>query len=844
MQAFFEIRAVDGVTWVTTGADGKMVGALAKGALTDFEAAVTAAGCTTLVARQVREKVAALQRKGYFAGRTDLALVELEDLGLAPAADADALGAFARYLGWGAALWRGVLPDGCGPSPEQWTVLRAFEKGSNVLCRAVAGAGKTTTLLLCVRRRPAATCLLLTYNKRLQLEVARTAKTALAGTGRIDVATYHSAAGRAYGCVIHDDEAFRVAVRTPPPLAPRFDVLMLDEAQDLSVEYSAFVRHLLRECPQAQVVVVGDELQAINEYRGAYPEFLTEAPHLFETVYPQTNACSGAGPGAARPRAWADCPLSTSYRLTPYTAAFVNAHLYRRPVVVGGNTRDANRKPRYAAAKGLKGVTETLAREVLSAVAEFGPEGVFVLAASTRGLRSSNSPLGALVCHHLSRVPTYVAGNDDEAVNSELIRGKLAILSFNAVKGCERPCVVVVGLDETHFRYYDRAWSCEEEGVPNVLTVAATRASAFLVVVADAKSTLRTVNVATLDLSAELKGSPGRPTVAKPKKSKRPHMISVVNLLRHQHPESVRRAMARVHVLPAEKIQTPFVSAPQAKIRFGKLTEDLGFVYGTVGPILAEVATTGASLFGEGLAAPVVVGKNDKTRLEDPYACVITEDEFAAYPPLYWEEVSTAVLTECEARTAGDWCRIAVARHAVEEGRHHIARQVTDYDWVDGRALEGARDTVLNALRGRLGEFEMVLPAVLAGDKNVCGRADHVDADGFVWEFKFTSELREEHTLQLACYLALLGGGEGYVLALLSGERRKVAVLPEDALPLLCILAEKARAQYTNIFAVIDRFDAETAAEAIPDTEDTTGGMEVEAERAHNQWTADDIYDF
>ena len=58
------------------------------------------------------------------------------------------------------------------------------------------------------------------------------------------------------------------------------------------------------------------------------------------------------------------------------------------------------------------------------------------------------------------------------------------------------PCVIVLGLDETYFRYYNREWAGKD--LPNVLTVAATRASAFLVLITNARTTLRTVDVATL----------------------------------------------------------------------------------------------------------------------------------------------------------------------------------------------------------------------------------------------------------------------------------------------------------------------------------------------------------
>lgn len=792
-----------------------------------------AAKCSALVAWGAVKQVAALVRASARAGvgtgaLEEAALVEMGEL--FPAEDAslcaDASALAARYYRADEAA--GLLPPGCAPSQEQWATMRAFEQGHNVVCRAVAGAGKTTTLLLCARRCPKKSCLLLTYNKRLQLEVARRAGPKGAALANVQVLTYHAAAGRAYGCVVQNDEAFRRVVAAAPEQPPRFGVLMIDEAQDMAVEYYALARHLLRANPEAQLVVVGDELQAINEYRGARPEFLSEAPALY------------AGLAADRP--WAACRLSVSQRLTPATAAFVNAHLYGAPVIVGGNRRDPDRRPLYYAARTKEGVAQALAAAVAAAVAEYGPEGVFVLAPSVRNLSSGRTPLADLVRRHLTGVPTYVAGQDDARVDADLVRGKLAVLSFNAVKGCERPCVVLVGLDETYFDYYERGWE-DPAAVPNVLTVAATRAEARLVVVANSLRTLRTVCHARLAVDAEVRAS-ARDTPARPKPRapppQRERPLAVSELVRHLHPETVRAAMERVVVLPAggplaaALAGLPPAQAAPSKVRFGGYYEDLGFVYGVVAPVLAELARSGETAFGEGLEAPTIVADGAAVR---PFSADITAAEYAAYPTLFWEQVSEAAFTPGEARTPAEWGRLAVARHALEGGHHHIARQVPDYDWVRGEALAAARDTILHVLEGVAGAFEVRLPSVAVGPRLIVGRADFIEAGpgGVLWEFKNASEYCEEHALQLAAYLALRGGGEGVLLSVLRREAWSVSVAPEDAAPLLWALAYKVREPTVSIYALIERFDrGQSLGESLGDA-----GTEKETSVG---WALDDLY--
>jgi hypothetical protein len=638
----------------------------------------------------------------------------------------------------------------------------------------------------------------------------------------------------------------RKCIRESPESPQRFTVLMLDEAQDMSLDYYVFVRHLLRANPTAQLIVVGDELQAINEYRGARPEFLTEAPRLYTTLLPE-RATPGA-PGApdesaitvtesaSLERPWAVCRLSVSHRLTPATAAFVNTHLYRAPILVGGNTRDADKRPIYATARGLHNTVKALAEAAREAIDAYGPGGVFILAPSVQNLKTGKSPLAQLVRRHLAGVPTFVANSDGEqSIDANIILGKLAIMSYNAAKGCERPCVIVVGLDETYFKYFDQKWD-RADAVPNILSVAATRASAQLIVVAEANYTLRTADLALLPHGVDVRGPPPARHVGEVAQlPQKPRSIAVSALLRHQHPETVRMALSYVISLQMRPAAETTIRYDK-RVKFGELYEDVSFIYGIVAPILAEIARTGATSYGESLESPTVVESADKIR---PDQDAITAKEFAAYPPLFWEQVTEAASADCVQRTLVDWCRLAVARHAMREGRHHIARQITNYDWVDAAVLYAARDVVVSALAGLEGTFESQLPEVTISGKTITGRADFVsfnsDSSITVWEFKF-GELCEEHVLQLACYLALNGGGEGLLLSLATQELRCVSVAAQDARALLSVLLGKARAEAADIFTLIADFDSgidqpDPAPDALEPNEDQPG-----------EWGVEDVY--
>ena len=369
------------------------------------------------------------------------------------------------------------------------------------------------------------------------------------GLHNVEIRTYHSAAGRAYGCIIHDDVEFIEALRKEPS---RLDllachVLMLDETQDMTIVYYLFIEKLVRSLPRLQLIVVGDPLQSINQYMGSRVEFLTNCDRL-------------PGFNSAANHPWVESTLSTSYRLTPATANFVNKHLggvlgngsalastpdgegkggkeekkgkkgkkekekkeekwkkeEKRGMnkkggmskkgggtvgspgsLVGGNLTAKNLKPRYIAAP-FKHMPAEIWRAIKEAITTYGQENVAIIAPSIRSVKTpnSNNPLAVVVREYLAGIPLYIP-KDDEVVDEDLMRGKLTIASWNSTKGREWDCVIVMNFDETYFQYFCPEWEIVDE-VPNIMYVAATRARKELMLVADPEKTLRTINLDTL----------------------------------------------------------------------------------------------------------------------------------------------------------------------------------------------------------------------------------------------------------------------------------------------------------------------------------------------------------
>jgi hypothetical protein len=138
----------------------------------------------------------------------------------------------------------------------------------------------------------------------------------------LDVHTFHSLAVKYYVPSAHTDTELRHIIRHRLPLnaLPKksWDILVLDEAQDMSFLYYHFICLFLEnlgEFAPRQLMVLGDHQQCLYQFKGADARFLTQAARIWTT--------SEENPGKFKGEMVA-CSLQTSYRITAPMADFVN----------------------------------------------------------------------------------------------------------------------------------------------------------------------------------------------------------------------------------------------------------------------------------------------------------------------------------------------------------------------------------------------------------------------------------------------------------------------------------------------------------------------------------------
>jgi len=350
-------------------------------------------------------------------------------------------------------------------SEEQQKAIDSILVGENVVLDAVAGSGKSTTVLSLARQVPDKTRILqLAYNAILRKEVK--AKLKEREIKNVKVHTFHSLAVKYYLLSAHTDTGLRKIVRDnmrPREPIPKFHIIVLDESQDMSFLYFQFmVKFAFDMGSQFQLCILGDYMQGIYEFKGADIRSLTHA-HIIWKNHPFLSS-----------RVFQQCTLQTSYRITNQHARFNN------DVLLG--------MPRLKAVKNgppveyIRNNRANLERIVIAKINQWiaggvSPGDIFVLAASVKGVNSHVRKMeNALVERG---IPCFVPIFDNEGIEDKVIEGKVVFSTFHSVKGRERPYVIVMGFDQSYFNIYGQELPLDK--CPNVFYVACTRSTHKLV---------------------------------------------------------------------------------------------------------------------------------------------------------------------------------------------------------------------------------------------------------------------------------------------------------------------------------------------------------------------------
>jgi hypothetical protein len=454
------------------------------------------------------------------------------------------------------------------PSTEQSLVISSIEKGQNTQIEAVAGSGKTTTILSVASAFPKHSILQVTYNKSLKDEVRR--KVEEYRLKNTTIHTYHSLARTYFDISGYDDNMIETILTDS--LHPRqiltFTIICIDETQDQTKLYFDFMKYLCSFIANPyQMMILGDRYQSIYQFKGTDARFLTFAGKIWN-------------------RPFTELSLSTSYRLTNQISSFINndiLHHHRMNTVKDGPPVHYIRCDPFH---------ESHSNVIIELILLYKhkPEDIFILSPS---LKSRHTKLieNALVKRGIL---CYYPISDDASLDEDVMRGKVVFSTFHQSKGRERKCVVVYHFDMSYFTFYAR--DSDTSYCSNAMYVALTRSSETLIVVESFQSEPFSF-LPPLDdlkklsyLSVKEVFYDGRANKDKqPEKSKK-EQKTVTELLKYIKNNEIF-AMTESLFTIIKSLKPP-VAIPD-RIKIGDIVESVAEINGLVIPCIYESETTG-----------------------------------------------------------------------------------------------------------------------------------------------------------------------------------------------------------------------------------------------------------
>lgn len=635
-------------------------------------------------------------------------------------------------------------------SNEQSHIVELIETGKNIQIDAVAGSGKTTTSLHIAKRYLEKHILLLTYNAKLRIETRR--KSQALGLTNLEVLTYHAFAVKYMDRTAFNDNNILAYLRSKKAAAPllspiSFDIVIVDEAQDMNFIYYELVLQILRNLTSStQLIIMGDRKQSIYAFNRANSRFLTKAPQIYKGEFVQAR-------------------LSISYRITKPMTEFLNKCCAGTlPIEATKNGPPV----KYIVSNTFLPLGKY---EIDRFIAQgYSYNDIFVLAPS---VKSEKSPVRVLANALTDvRIPIYVPVSDDEVLDADVLRGKVVFSSFHQVKGLERAIVLVYNFDDSYFKFYAR--DEDPTSIPNTLYVATTRASHALILFHDeANDYMPFLNKTRLSMlcnvqyqhSKSFKGfKPSKPLGSKINK------INATDLLKFVPVDIIADCIERV-----EKIQLTSVGSIlkiESKVfndSDKNLCESVSEINGIAIPSYFEKMMTGRMSIQRHLTINTLmdiqarISKQAQIAKQSHQVCLIGDDDGYSddeYSDDDGEHVKPLdrEMNEVEIREllqlSTQWC-------CDKSGFTFKKSQIRKYDWIPVHVFQIAHKRLTNLFPcSTMEQFAFEVQSLVFCGTNIAivGFIDLIytcSATHNLYEFKVVNELTNEHVLQVVIYMWL-----------------------------------------------------------------------------------------
>lgn len=624
-----------------------------------------------------------------------------------------------------------IIPKIIYPSGEQKAIINCITNGKNCMVDAVAGSGKTTTVMFIAQENPKKKILQVTYNKELKLEVRE--KVENAKITNLDIHTYHSLAVRFYDKTCYtDDKIIKIlSNNSAPKIVTKYDIIIVDEVQDMTPNYFSLICKFIHDMKMenSTMLILGDRYQGVYDFKNADTRFLTFSDKILTTA-----------------NDFVKLPMQESYRVTRQIAWFVNK------VMLGQDRIIANKEGKhkiYYYRKNRFVAFSIFAQKILQLLKEgYKPSDFFILAPSLKSV-SANSPIKKLENKLVEmKIPIYFSRNDEEGLDRDIIKGKVVFTTFHQSKGRERKICIVFGFDSSYFMYYNKNKDPKE--CPSELYVAVTRASEILMVFeGEDEKPLEFLRMDHAEMRKsgiiDFQGNYPKDKKDKEKTIDDVHKTTVSELTSYVSEENNEKLIDILNILfvtESDAVAKYTIDIPSSiKTDSGK-TEDVSDINGLAIPAMFEHKKTGVSKL--------------QIMIKDMY------DESSQSIQKIINNVLTNKIDKKDA--IGKFLCMGNLYIALNEKIHSKLSQIDKYKWLTEDMVNICSKNLKNNV-GKDPEFEMSLGNCdrengtkyfkyvtnAYGELEISSRIDCVDKKT-LWEFKCVSELSNEHLLQLVVY--------------------------------------------------------------------------------------------
>jgi hypothetical protein len=618
---------------------------------------------------------------------------------------------------------------------EQENIIKNIQDGKNITVVAIPGAGKTSTIrFACERLEKTKQIIILTYNRHIREEVNYKLK----DYENVEVFTFHSYATRIFETMINNDYELYKALDENKEISTSFDILFVDEAQDMTEEFVKLILFAIRNNTKGkcQLIFLGDPRQNIYAFSGSSTKFILEPEKYF--------------PGFE----FMNLTLSKSFRLTHKMTDFINRNFNKDKKFVDIVPKD------FDDCKSVKIYDYTKKTEISDvikmSVEKYGIENVAVL------LPSINKQLAKILVNQLSfdNLYLHVSENSDE-VNREFLINKLSFSTFHRNKGMEKKCVIVTNFDEDYYNYYNRAGSFNN----NALFVAITRASEELILFKNKYANpLPDLCMITMkeQLNSETVVSGCENWVVKKDRINFSNdytpVYPVTDLIKFMSVDFIKIVLDKITV-NTETFKSVRVKRIQT---FGKIKEDVSYLYGCSVSIIFEYLTGGKITKMEAIEKDILDNKVPKElyfqrgpvkklaqkAMKDYKKCFLNMDDKEENLIKYRKELFFIInLIHC-------WFN-----------SFHLIHQIKNYNWVSEEfikyIIEQSHELVSEGTDYELyfyKEYKVeklhMTDEMMHEKEQVVGVKGFVDAikENTLYEFKYCAKDSLDHVIQSVCY--------------------------------------------------------------------------------------------